>query len=315
MDALIADLLIDPSKLEIKQGRISDRYSDVHKAVLNTNNSKKECAIKYLKPSPEMFYKEVKCHASLNHEAVLKLLGCSIPTSEDKNFSIITEFMPNDTLDRLIDKVATGESPDNWETIKAINIFGITAGMAYIHQHDMIHRDLKPSNIFLDENYYPKIGDFAVSKKFKEGTENDIEQTIGVGTPVFMAPELIENPHYSNKVDVYSYAIVLYQLLTLKHPYSDEKNLTPYNLFKNVQKGVRPTILDREINDIYLELIYNCWSGDPDKRPSFIQIVKGFMDYKDEYFDMNIIDEEEFYDYIDLVTKDLDFSNVGEIGE
>lgn len=277
---------------------------------------KKECAIKFLKSSlfdtPEArdhSIREFKCHASLNHEAVLKLIGFNIPTEKGKDYTTITEFMPNDTLDRLLEKVVKGEAPYNWETIQAINIFGIAAGMAYIHQHDIIHRDLKPSNIFLDENYHPKIGDFGLSKVFKEGTEDQIDQTLGVGTPIYMAPEMIDNPHYSNKIDVYANSLVSYQLLTIQRPYSDKKSITAFSLFSDIQKGVRPTIREREISDSYLDLFERCWSGDPDRRPTFIQIVKEFIDFKDEYFDMSYIDEEEFDDYIGCVTKDLDFQS------
>lgn len=315
MDQFLASLVIEPSTLEIEYNKLSGLFGNVHKAILNKNGTKKECAIKFLNSSlfdtPEAkdhFIREVKCHASLNHEAVLKLIGFNIPTEKGEDYTTITEFMPNDTLDRLLEKAVKGEAPDNWETIQAINIFGIAAGMAYMHQHDIIHRDLKPSNIFLDENYHPKIGDFGLSKVFKEGTEDQIDQTLGIGTPIYMAPEIIDNPHYSNKIDVYAYSIVLYQLLTFQRPYSDKKNITAFSLFSDVQKGIRPTIREREINDSYLNLIERCWSGDPDRRPTFIQILKEFIDFKDDYFNMSYIDEEEFDEYIECVTKDLDFS-------
>lgn len=318
----LSKLLVDINNFDIKDPAGNGQYGQVYKAIRKVDKKHKEemqCAVKILlsdkmKSSDDQkhFHKEVMCQASLKHPAVLPLIGFTLPFMGKGDYAVITEFMPNNSLQKLIESVNKGQAPKNWETIKAINIFGIAAGMAYIHQHDIIHRDLKTENVMLDSNFYPKIADFGFSKVFEQGMEKQISQTLNVGTPVYMAPELLDDQHYDNTVDVFAYAIILYELTTLHKPYDDKKNLTTYNLFKFVKDGERPTIHDREIPDDYVELISRCWDGAPANRPSFITIVKGLMDYKDVYFDMGLIDEEVFDDYIDLVTKDLDFSKVPE---
>lgn len=316
----LSKLLVDINNFDIKDPAGKGQYGQVYKAIRKVDKKHKEemqCAVKVLlsdkmKSSDDQkhFHKEVMCQASLKHPAVLPLIGFTLPFMGKGDYAVITEFMPNNSLQSLIESVNKGGAPENWETIKAINIFGIAAGMAYIHQHNVIHRNLKPSNVFLDSNFYPKIGDFGLSKFFIEGTENELNQTLNVGTPIYMAPEVIENSHYSNKIDVFSYSIILYQLLTENEPYYDAERLNAFTLLKNVAGGVRPTICPCEINSQFMKLLERCWSGDPDNRPSFIQIVKKYMDCKDEFFNDQYLDDEQFDDYIEIVTKDLDFSNV-----
>lgn len=275
------------------------------------------CAVKILnsakittKEDQKKFHQEVGCQSSLKHIGILPLVGYTIPLMNKGDYTIITEYMPNGSLSGFIENVAHGMSPDNLETIKAINIFGIAAAMAYVHQKDIIHRDLKTENIMLDENFYPKVADFGLSKVFEEGTQHLIQQTTSIGTPTHMAPELIDNPHYDNKIDVFAYSIILYEIMTYNKPWSDKKNLTQFNLIKYVQDGQRPTIHDREIPDEYVTLIERCWDHNPEKRPSFIRIVKGLLDNKDTYFDNPLIDRDELDLYMEDAIVGLDFSGV-----
>ena len=303
---------VDPSSLSI------GTYSISHKAVYSDENGQtKNVVIRYLVNDfddlefDKYFFDELRCHASLKHETILPLIGFSIPTQDNDSFAVIQEYMPNGSLDGLIQKVKEIQDlPDNWETIKSINIFGIAAGMAFIHQHNNIHRDLKPKTVLLDKNFHPKIGGFNLSKPFKQGTEDEIEQTLNIGTCLYMAPEVTLDCHYSNKVDVFSYSILLYQLLSLNEPYENLLKRNYHNLMKFVHKGIRPTFNDDAIPSPFVELIEKCWSGDPDNRPPFINIVKEFIDKKDDYFGSSLINQNEFNDYIQLVTKDLDFSLV-----
>ena len=324
MNFFFSKYLVDIDSFEMEKTPIGHgQFGVVYKALRQKDPKHPKrrpemlCAVKQLKTDEirskedqEKFHKEVGCQANLKHVGVLPLVGYTIPLMNKGMYTVITEFMPNGSLLKLIEKVASGNAPEDWETIKAINIFGIAAAMAYVHQHSVIHRDLKTENIMLDKDYYPKIADFGLSKIFEEGTQDHINQTLEVGTPTYMAPELLEDPHYTNKVDVFAYSIILYELITNNKPWSDKKNLTKFNLFKYVQQGERPTIHDREIPEDYVELIERCWDKEPENRPSFIRIVKGFMDNKDVYFDSPMIDQEALDDYIDEAVKDLDFSKV-----
>lgn len=297
-------------KEKIGQGSFGIVYRAIRKA--RGHHPEKECALKKILVNPDMnkFISEVKCHALLKHYAVLPLVGWTIPMGGAGDFCVISEFMPNGTLQQLIEKASTGCAPENWETIRSINIFGIAAGMAYVHQKNVIHRDLKTENVMLDSDYFPKIADFGLSKIFEEGTQDKINQTLDLGTPIYMAPELWDDLHYSNKIDVFAYALVLYELFTTRKPWDDKKNLTKFSIKGFLERGERPTISDREIPEVYVELIDHCWAGKPEDRPSFIEIVKGLIDFKDQYFNPDLLDNELLEDYMDSAIKGLDFSQI-----
>lgn len=247
--------------------------------------------------------REIHIESAFHHETILELSGYSFPFQNQGDYSIVTPFMPNSDLNNLIKQVTIGNIPDNWETIKSINIIGIAAGMAYLHKQNFIHQDLKPEHIVLDENNYPKIIVFHCSKLYKGE-----KKALPIETTIYMAPELLNDDDYTNKIDVFSYGMLIYCLLALHVPWSlqipiDEINST--ELYKLVSEGKRPELNNKEIPDCYKELIEKCWSNDPEKRPSFAQIIEMMIKNKDDFFDINIVDEEQLCQYIELVTEHL----------
>ena len=80
--------------------------------------------------------------------------------------------------------------PKTWtDTKKLINVYGIASAMSYLHSHNIIHRDLKPANILEDDNFFPKIADFGLSKIYHQNKTT--ESTVGFkGTPIYNAPEI-----------------------------------------------------------------------------------------------------------------------------
>lgn len=156
-------LLIDQDDLHIYEKLNEGVFYEVHKAETLGDQT---CCVRFRKPDSmisandqKRFFHEILYQHSLKHEAILPLIGYVIPKTGIDKYAIITDYMPHASLNELINLVNIGSPPENWETIKAINIFGIAAGMAYIHQHNLIHCDLKPEHILLDENYYPKLED------------------------------------------------------------------------------------------------------------------------------------------------------------
>ena len=293
-------------------------YGVVKKAILPASakhHQRTVCAIKYLKADSitsskdqEHFHNEICCQSLLKHPAILPLIGYSVPLMTIGAYAIVTQYMPNKSLLNIIQLLNSGETPKGWnETKKAINIFGIAAGMAYVHQNDIIHRDLKTENVMLDDKFYPKIADFGLSKIFEEGTQGQINNTRQIGTPIYMAPELINGDNYTNNVDVFAYSYILYEIWTLRKAWSDKKKLKLFSLIDFINKGQRPVIKSDEIPKPYIDLIQKCWETDPSSRPTFIQIVKKFMENKDKYFKMSLINRKEFEEYIQSVTENLKF--------
>jgi hypothetical protein len=150
-------------------------------------------------------------------------------------------------------------------TICAIDI---ARGMRFLHAHHIVHRDLKSLNVLLDDFGFARICDFGFSRK---AAKNDV-MTLNIGTPHWMAPELLAGQsNYDEKVDVYSYAIVLWEMLARRSPYTD---MDPGQVALQVlQDNMRPAF-PAGLPEAVTGLIEACWSRDPAKRPSFPSILK-----------------------------------------
>lgn len=116
--------------------------------------------------------------------------------------------------------------------------------------------------------------------------------------PIYTAPELLENSNYTNKVDVFSYGLIIYYFLTLEVPWSHIEGIDSYELSKLVSEGKRPELQDKEIPNCWKKLIEKCWSNDPNNRPSFNKIVEMLIENKEDFFDLSLVDEEQLDDYI-----------------
>ncbi|KAI9093286.1 hypothetical protein K1719_027300 [Acacia pycnantha] len=156
------------------------------------------------------FKNEVKFIAKLQHRNLVKLLGCCIHEQEKM---LVYEYMLNKSLDSFIFD-ETKEKWLDWSKRFSI-ILGIGRGLMYLHQDSrlrIIHRDLKASNILLDDKLVPKISDFGLAKTFvDEQTEGNTN--IVVGTYGYMAPEYAADGLYSMKSDVFSYGILVLEII------------------------------------------------------------------------------------------------------
>jgi serine/threonine protein kinase len=142
----------------------------------------------------------------------------------------------------------------------------VAKGIEYIHERSVIHRDLKSLNILLDREKRGRICDFGLVR-----LKSFAPMTGLIGTPQWMAPEiLMSSAFYDSKVDVYSYGIVLWELLTGKVPY-EERRLERLG-YLVVQEQLRPVIPADTPEDL-AALIRSCWAHDPKERPTFSQII------------------------------------------
>ena len=254
--------------------------------------------------------------SEIKHPCIVKFFGFSPTDFEEEEYPVIVmEYCNNQSIDFIISMINKKIHVNGWTNIKKlINIYGIAVGMSYLHSHNIYHRDLKPSNILLDDNLYPKIIDFELSIKIEES--GDKHHTIGVGTPLYMAPELILNnsSEYDGSIDVYSYSLIVFTIMNEDFPYGE--NLTFVKLLDCLSKDIKPEFT-KEIPEIYKTLIRRCQDKTPSKRPTFPEIVEFIEEHIDEFL-ISIEDKDEFLDYVSYVkgeTKNIDSGKVQILNE
>lgn len=221
--------------------------------------------------------REIQIMRKVVHPTLLKLTGFSLPSDKSPDATILTEYMQNGSLFGMLQNERRGKAPLEWNsTAKTKIIFGVAAGMRYLHSVDIIHRDLKTENVLLDDKLEPKIGDFGLSKMTQGNDPRGNTQRLG--TPLYMAPEIFRNAPYDHKVDVYAFAMLTFEVVTGINPFADMSN--PMALGMKVVQGVRPEI-PSTCPEPYRRLIEICWSQEAAMRPEFSKIVEQLFD--DDY--------------------------------
>ncbi|KAK4747729.1 hypothetical protein SAY87_014315 [Trapa incisa] len=253
---------IDIKHLHFGDKVASGSYGDLFRGTYCSQ----DVAIKVLKPErvnsdlQREFAQEVFIMRKVRHRNVVQFIGaCTKPPS----LCIVTEFMSGGSVyDYLHKQKGVFKLP----TLLKVAI-DVSKGMNYLHQNNIIHRDLKAANILMDEHEVAKVADFGVARvKAQTGV-----MTAETGTYRWMAPEVIEHKPYDHKADVFSFGIVLWELLTGKLPY---EYLTPLQAAVGVvQKGLRPT-MQNNTHPMLVELLERCWQQDPTLRPDFSEIIR-----------------------------------------
>mmetsp|Transcript_21035 Transcript_21035/g.66405 ORF Transcript_21035/g.66405 Transcript_21035/m.66405 type:complete len:1006 (+) Transcript_21035:95-3112(+) len=180
------------------------------------------CALKWLSVSSEAglpgdHAREVDALKKLHHPGVLRYFG-SITSEEDGGrLGILTEYADAGDLQMVLRRRTDAGRP--LETLATLAIFTqLASAVQHLHNHNVMHRDLKPSNVLLTSRGQLKVGDFGVAKVMAGTT--GLHNITCVGSPAYMAPEVVNGERYGRPCDVWSLGVVLYELCSLRKPFN-----------------------------------------------------------------------------------------------
>ncbi|KAM1166509.1 hypothetical protein ACFX1T_025706 [Malus domestica] len=164
------------------------------------------------------FLVEVEMLSRLHHRNLVKLVGYYSSRDSSQNL-LCYELVPNGSLEAWLHGPLGVNCPLDWDTRMKIAL-DAARGLAYLHEDSqpcVIHRDFKASNILLENNFHAKVADFGLAKQAPEGRANYLSTRV-MGTFGYVAPEYAMTGHLLVKSDVYSYGVVLLELLTGRKP-------------------------------------------------------------------------------------------------
>ncbi|KAL9664752.1 hypothetical protein QQ045_020159 [Rhodiola kirilowii] len=197
---------------------------------------------------------EIDLLKNLNHKNIVKYLG-SLKTKS--HLHIILEYVENGSLANIIKPNKFGPFP---ESLVAVYISQVLEGLVYLHEQGVIHRDIKGANILTTKEGLVKLADFGVATKL---TEADVNTHSVVGTPYWMAPEVIEMSGVCAASDIWSVGCTVIELLTCLPPYYD---LQPMPALFRIVQDERPPIPDGLSPDI-TDFLHQCFKKDARQRP------------------------------------------------
>ncbi|XP_057441301.1 integrin-linked protein kinase 1 [Lotus japonicus] len=215
------------------------------------------------------FHDELALLQKIRHPNVVQFLGA---VTQSTPMMIVTEYLPQGDLRAYLKRKGA------LKPIIAVKFaLDIARGMNYLHEHRpeaIIHRDLEPSNILRDDSGHLKVADFGVSKILK------VAKTVKEDKPVtcqdtswrYVAPEIYKNEEYDTKVDVFSFALILQEMIEGCPPfYAKPENEVPKAYVENERP---PFTASQKLYAYGLkQIIEECWDEKPYRRPTFRQII------------------------------------------
>jgi len=223
-------------------------------------------AIKELKDLSERELRAFEDEAALMkaltpHPNVVLLYGLV----KEPRFLIITEFLEGGSLASVLKSDVEMTPP----LLKKI-VTGIALGMLHLHAEGIIHRDLAARNILIGDNWRVKVSDFGMSRQASDRSSVQQTQTT-IGPVKWMAPESITKSQYSKKSDVWSFGVVLYEILTRETPYG---NMPPLQVAAAVAYNGLRLAIPSHCPPILAEIMLSCWQDNPHSRPDFEAIFQ-----------------------------------------
>ena len=214
--------------------------------------------------------KEIEVGGRLFHENVIKTIDYATRTIEGREQTwIVLEFCESGSLRQLIEDHYFDSSKNLIRVAKEI-----ATGMSYLHSQQIIHGDLSSNNVLFDKGFTAKISDFGLSRDFAGVTVI----TSALGTTCYMAPELLSSGKLNKAGDVYSYGIILLEMLTGKRAFSGMRYVEVITSKLADESGLLLESIPSDAPHVMRELITECTRTEYNSRPSFDRIVSRFHD-------------------------------------
>ena len=213
---------------------------------------------------------EIEIMRSIDHPSIVKIYGACLSQN-----CLLMQIVHGGSLHELLH--CSGSAPAPLAKNKALRIArDIASAMTYLHglEPKIIHRDLKPQNVLIEQDTErPYLADFGVSRAVQTSLSL---ASLGAGTANYMAPELFGDERADEKVDVYSFAMILYEMMTGMQPW---KGIHPVKIAATVLTGPRPDLPETISPDV-AALVRECWRFQAKKRPTFLEILSTLEELK-----------------------------------
>ena len=230
---------------------------------------------------------ELKSLRKLHHSNIIHFLG-AIYNPSPLTYCLVLEYCNGGDLDTYLHGDGGSITPPHFfETVTK----HVASGLIYLHKKNIIHRDVKPANVLLsgdlNGNFTAKLTDFGLSAMIQQNasTTNGKNLTAETGTYRYMAPEVIKNQKYHYPADIYSLAVLMWEIITRELPF---QNLSQIEAAGCVAlEGKRPPFPKGIPAQVRL-IIEKCWSGKPEERMSTEEVIKAVED-----LDMKLSEESK----------------------
>ncbi|CAJ1928021.1 unnamed protein product [Sphenostylis stenocarpa] len=261
----VSDCEIHWEDLQLREEIGQGSYAVVYHGIWNGS----DVAVKvyfgngYTEETLQGYRKEIDIMKRLRHPNVLLFMGA---VYSQERLAIVTELLPRGSLFKNLHR--NNQTLDIRRRLRMA--LDVARGMNYLHHRNppIVHRDLKSSNLLVDKNWTVKVGDFGLSR-LKDATL--LTTKSGRGTPQWMAPEVLRNEPSNEKSDVFSFGVILWELMTESIPW---KNLNSLQVVGVVGFMDRRLDLPEGLDPHVASIIDDCWRSDPEQRPSFEELIQ-----------------------------------------
>jgi LIM domain kinase 1 len=267
----VDNVMFDMNELELSNEVIgAGQFGEVTKAILYGTDVclKRMILSDDVDEDNKYIERELRVLQSIHHPNIMQFMGVC---KQKEHTYLVTEFVEGGNLRELL----KGDKNLAWPTRVRMAADAATA-MAYLHQKHIMHRDLKSNNLLVDHQLRIKVCDFGFARTITTNQKKNQQRARAMtlcGTDEWMAPEVILGLPYNEKADVFSFGIVLVEIMTRKRPDENMKKRTPqlkYQVFPDEIKAISPKDCPPDL----IQMAQECTNQDPEDRPDMKEVAR-----------------------------------------